>query len=484
MKKRHAFLLSLILFATFVFRFPSLFEPYWYGDEGIFAAVATKLNQGGVLYRDAWDNKPPAIYLTYAGMFRTFGVSMFNLHLLGLIVVLVTSVVIYEIGVSLYGERKALFAIFIFGFLSSLRVVEGNLALTEIFMILPMTLAMFVSIKRKFDSKALFVSGILFAIASLYKQVGVLEATALGIFLLSTTKSFGTFVRKGAFLTVGFLIPYVLTVGYFASKHLVPDYIFGAYTYYRIYLGESPRYALLINILKFSPIVAAVTYGFWQRKRGELTHFHLLLLWTAFSFLGSYFSGRTYGHYMVQALPAVSLLTAAVSTKLDLTKARLAFAVFFFIPLIFLTKLLFTDFLSGGPINQIKYWQNFIEFSRGRKSVNAYNDFFDANVNTIMALSDFFKTQKLERTAFIWGEYSWLYAVSDLKNPSRYVTSFHVFGVPGGKEEVTRQIDETPPNYIIKPPRAIGYFAELEKILSEKYTLVSKIELAEVYLKK
>ena len=45
--KRHYLILSLILFLTFIFRFPSLFEPFWYGDEGIFAAVARNLNLGG-----------------------------------------------------------------------------------------------------------------------------------------------------------------------------------------------------------------------------------------------------------------------------------------------------------------------------------------------------------------------------------------------------------------------------------------------------
>ena len=71
---KHYLILGLILFTTFILRFPSLFEPFWYGDEGIFAAVARNLNLGGTLYQTAWDNKPPAIYLTYAAIFKSFGV--------------------------------------------------------------------------------------------------------------------------------------------------------------------------------------------------------------------------------------------------------------------------------------------------------------------------------------------------------------------------------------------------------------------------
>lgn len=480
----HYLVLALILFTTFLFRLPSLFEPFWYGDEGIFAAVARNLNFGGVLYSTAWDNKPPMIYLTYEAIFKYLGVSMFSLRLVTAIVVLATCATIYEIAQAVLGTKRALLAAFVFGLLTSLRVVEGNLALTEIFMILPISLAMLAALKRNFDSLSLFCAGVLFATASLYKQVGALEAAALGIYLFLISRSFGEFLKKGIALSAGFVIPYALTIAYFAQRHLVGEYIFAAYTYYRIYLGESPKYALLINILKFLPILAAIWYGLKKKTADKVESFHLFLLWMAFSFLGSYFSGRTYGHYMVQAAPSVSLLVASIAPDFSFKKERLIFAVTFFIPILFLTKLLFTDFLSGGPLNQVSYVKNFLEFSSGKKGVDDYNNYFDRNVNSIMGLSDFFATQNVKGTsAYIWGDYSWLYAISDLKNPTRYVTSFHVFGVPKGKEEVSSKLNANPPNFIIKPPSSIGYFSELEKLLARQYTLVAKIENSEVFRK-
>ena len=106
----------VILFLIFVLRFPSLFEPFWYGDEGIFAAVGRNLNLGGTLYKDAWDNKPPMIYLTYAAIFNFFGVSMFWLRLVAAVVVLATAAIVYEIAQATIGTRRALAAAFIFGF--------------------------------------------------------------------------------------------------------------------------------------------------------------------------------------------------------------------------------------------------------------------------------------------------------------------------------------------------------------------------------
>src|SRR3989344_3390808 len=127
--KTEYLILALILFLTFILRFPSLFEPFWYGDEGIFAAVGHNLNIGGTLYDTAWDNKPPAIYLTYAAIFKLFGVSMFWLRLTSAVFVLATATAIYEISRQVFSKNRALLAALIFGIITSLRLIEGNLAL-------------------------------------------------------------------------------------------------------------------------------------------------------------------------------------------------------------------------------------------------------------------------------------------------------------------------------------------------------------------
>jgi hypothetical protein len=255
----------------------------------------------------------------------------------------------------------------------------------------------------------LFSAGFLFAIASLYKQVGALEAAALGIFVFFASKNIVDFIKSGLSLSAGFAIPYLVTIAYFVPKNLVGEYIFAAYTYYRIYLGESPQYALLINVLKYLPIAAVILYGFFLKRKGQLSVFHLLLLWLAFAFLGSYFSGRTYGHYLVQATPALALILASISWQPRVGRVQAVFALVYFVSFMFLTRLLFSEFISGGPINQIRYWQNFLDFTRGVKNVTEYNNFFDRNVNSIMALDDFLKVNEgAGQNVYIWGDYPWL----------------------------------------------------------------------------
>lgn len=160
------------------------------------------------------------------------------------------------------------------------------------------------------------------------------------------------------------------------------------------------------------------------------------------------------------------------------------FRPIFLIPIIYLTRVIFTDFISAGPINQISYYRNFIDYVSGKKGVDSYNNYFDGNVNRIMALSNFMTSADVKgQVVYIWGDFPWLYAMSDLRNPSRYVTSFHVFGVPNGKEEVMENLIKNPPVYILKPPSAIGYFEELENFLGANYTLLARVEDVEIWQK-
>ncbi len=60
-------LLPLAFVALVIIRLPSLAQPAG-GDQGLYAYAAQEISRGGLPYRDAWDQKPPAIHYTYALM--------------------------------------------------------------------------------------------------------------------------------------------------------------------------------------------------------------------------------------------------------------------------------------------------------------------------------------------------------------------------------------------------------------------------------
>ena len=69
-----------IVFLTIFLRIPSLFEPWWYGDENIYGAVAQAIMNGKRLYVQVWDNKPPLIYLIYGLNYLVFGNNLLTLR--------------------------------------------------------------------------------------------------------------------------------------------------------------------------------------------------------------------------------------------------------------------------------------------------------------------------------------------------------------------------------------------------------------------
>ena len=76
--------LALVLFVFL--RLPSLYEPFTYGDEGIYVALGQAANKGLVWYRDIHDNKPPMLYLVAAAAnnFRTYRLIYFGWSLITL----------------------------------------------------------------------------------------------------------------------------------------------------------------------------------------------------------------------------------------------------------------------------------------------------------------------------------------------------------------------------------------------------------------
>ncbi len=60
--------LTLVLgLALLALRLPSLVQPMG-ADQALYAYVGEQVRAGGLPYRDAWDQKPPAIHFLYAGL--------------------------------------------------------------------------------------------------------------------------------------------------------------------------------------------------------------------------------------------------------------------------------------------------------------------------------------------------------------------------------------------------------------------------------
>ncbi|HEY6078204.1 MAG TPA: glycosyltransferase family 39 protein [Polyangiaceae bacterium] len=76
-------------------------------DQGIYAVVADTILNGGMPYRDAWDFKPPGIFLTYALAQALFGKSMLAIRLLEVIALVAATFGFERLGQVFFDRPKA-----------------------------------------------------------------------------------------------------------------------------------------------------------------------------------------------------------------------------------------------------------------------------------------------------------------------------------------------------------------------------------------
>jgi len=184
-KSRGYWFLLITSFFFFLLRLPSLFEPYWYGDEGIYQVLGIAMNQHRLLYRDIWDNKPPLLYFVYS----IFGSDQFWVRLFSLLVGLLTVIAFYFLVRKLFEkERIVWITTALFTLLFGLPLLEGNIANAENFMLLPIITAGFLVLKSTETKipnakyKLLLTAGFLLGVAFLFKIVAVFDFGALLVF--------------------------------------------------------------------------------------------------------------------------------------------------------------------------------------------------------------------------------------------------------------------------------------------------------------
>jgi hypothetical protein len=76
-------------------------------DQGIYAVVADTILKGGMPYRDAWDFKPPGIFLFYSLAQGLFGKSMLSIRLLEVIGLIATVFGLQRLGQVFFDRPKA-----------------------------------------------------------------------------------------------------------------------------------------------------------------------------------------------------------------------------------------------------------------------------------------------------------------------------------------------------------------------------------------
>lgn len=460
-KSRDFYFLICTSFLFFLLRLPSLFEPHWYGDEGIYQVIGIAIGQGRLLYRDIWDNKPPLLYLLYA----LFNSDQFTLRLISLIFGILAVITFFFLAKKLFSNKLPVyFSTLFFAVFFGLPLLEGNIANSENFMLFPILLSALIILqcstyKNKNEFKyhsSVFAAGLVLSFAFLFKIVAIFDFTAFIIFLFlieyKKIKDFiPTIINLLSFIS-GFALPIIFTALFFIFNNAFSDFITAAFKQNVGYVGYGNKLIIPqgLLILKLFLLVAFSLFLFIKRNKINATTI-FTLIWFAFSLFNAFFSQRPYIHYLLVLLPAFSLFLGLLIWDKRLQKV-------YILVLVFLLIILSTSFKVYGKTN--KYYQNFISFVLNQKSLDSYRAFFDRNTPNDYELVQFIKTHTNDNDSiFIWGNNAQVYKLANKLPPGRFTVAYHMSANETYLKETLDAINKSDPKYIIvtSPKNPIPY---------------------------
>jgi hypothetical protein len=142
-KTLRLFLASLALIALCTAIGLSKVHYHLMDDQTLFLRGAEVLRNGGTLYRDIWDIKPPGVFLLYLAGGEIFGFTDLGIHLFELLIVVCTAVVLFLSLRMAIGGLAAWMGAFLTVFFYYSMNFEGDFCNVEAFACLPAAVAGF-----------------------------------------------------------------------------------------------------------------------------------------------------------------------------------------------------------------------------------------------------------------------------------------------------------------------------------------------------
>lgn len=465
--------LALVVFIVILLRLPSLFEPYWYGDEAIYLTLGEGVRQGLTLYKDIFDHKPPLIYLVAA-----LAGSLFWFKFLLLVSHTVTVVLFSRLAEKLLSAgsmpqhrqgQAVLLATGLFALLTTLPTLEGNIANAELFLALPIVAGLLFIFSGTLSARRVFLAGIIFSFAVLYKVPAAFEIAALiGFWWITNLTQAGKSVLafRTLALSLGIVLPIAATGVYYWLSGAFTQYFEAGLAINLNYLNRWSAPALTTeqfegNLTFRAGALGAAILALLVVKKYLDGATLFICLWFLFALFAVLLSGRPYPHYLIQIIAPLSLLITILVNGAQ--RQRFWTAPFI---LLFLGAVSFYQFYYYPTL---PYYANFLSFAAGTKTHNDYLAYFDPKTpRTYKIAQSLVSSTSAKDRIFIWGTNPELYALSRRLPPGRFTTSFHIADF-NGREETIEALDKNPPEYVILNLHETRTIPELASLLTTDY---------------
>jgi hypothetical protein len=478
-------LATILLIAT-ILRIPTFFEPYWYGDEGIYLVIGTALNRGALMYTEIVDHKTPLIYY----LARVDSQLEFRVLLYFWMIAATTA--FYFLARHFHKSKKVvLFATALFMFFTTVPWLEGNIANGELFvmgfvlvgMALLTKTTYFSTLKneKQFDRYTftkkegigLFGTGFLLGLAILTKVPALFDALAVmstfyfialnrsfqkGLNIKNIFKSIVTAIKPAVALGIGIVTPILISIVYYYALGSGQDYLDFGLLYNFKYAGSWQlgfTNPLLVFFFTLQGKVVFLLLAFLivsACKKVLSPLYQFLFGWFALAFIASLLSNRPYPHYFLQAIPPLALIIAvgkanawaaikqrdfSATKVITIVLSAICFALFVWVILI----------MKVGFYPTVPYYQSFTAYATGSISRMEYYQRFNYLMNENYEVTPLIRSENPDKM-FIWGTNPMLYALSSTRPVGKFTVAFHIEDLHV-QDETIDEIRKEMPLYIV-----------------------------------
>jgi 4-amino-4-deoxy-L-arabinose transferase-like glycosyltransferase len=288
-------------------------------DSGLYAYAARVMHSGGVLYRDVWDHKPPAVFFTNLIALSLFGDNPWGIWWFGVFWNVVIGIAFFAIAQQ-FTNRSSAFAGTIFTLITLHHPLFYNLGnQNELYAFLPQAANFWAALNffKSQDRKWILVVGLCASIAFLFKATYIGTGMALMLIVLAQdarAKQWKLAFRNSLAFLISFLAPIAITAIYFAAQGLLDELWQASILFNFTYNQEGFSYEAfadkLVTLVTW-PLVLALLLAiagfifFWRKDRRETLA--PIFLAVPIEVVLLFLSSRAFGHYYLTLLPALGL---------------------------------------------------------------------------------------------------------------------------------------------------------------------------------
>jgi 4-amino-4-deoxy-L-arabinose transferase-like glycosyltransferase len=496
-------LLMTALVLTWILRMNFWGQPFEM-DEGAYGYMGWGMLKGLVPYKDMYDQKPPGIFALNSLVFLLFEPTALNVQIFASIYSLGSVLAVFMVTRKLAGREEGCLAALLYAIFSCGPHIQGGGVNSEVFMVLPYTLAAYFLLKllESGSSKNYLYFAFWTSLACTIKQVALVNFLWLASYLVIRIwqrRQWDTVSRvlaDGFLVVIGAVIPWLPFLLYFYWKDALVNFYFWQVSFNFQYMAQGPRGLPHLSLFVARTISVLCENGFlllaalagigcrWPIIRGKVetpqqetesrqqTAWILMAIWPIFSFIGVALGKRFFPHYFIQLIPPLAVLGGVGlmdlirkirSRGLDFLRRPAGFGMVVVFALAFLSFV-----MADAPY--------YLKYNGMQISLRQYN-------RPLFSVTRYIGKYLRERTEpsdliYVWRVNPEINFYALRKSPSPIlIHSIMSYNLPRDPhQQVLESLHRWPPKYIVLM-EPIVEFQTLKDFIKENYRLETNLDL-------